>query len=313
MGKTHPSEQVAIIVVSFNTRDLLLACLASIESSVRNDAVEIVVVDNASTDGSREAVSGAYPQAVLIENSKNIGFGAACNQAIEATRSPFILLLNSDAELTPEAFQALCDSMKSREGCGAAGCSMVNARGETLTSTRYFLTPFNQAIEQAGFPSSLNIRGLNRTYSPRPDGSGIDCSVDWIEGACLMLRREALAEAGLFDERFFMYSEEEDLCRRLRQRGWAVCYSARGRAVHHGGASSEGSRQEMLLQFYTSQMLFLEKHRGPRAVALYAAVMKMLLAVKRLYYEAGRNDGAAAEFNERLAALKKAYSRGFSK
>jgi GT2 family glycosyltransferase len=313
MGKTVPSPQVAIIVVSYNTRDLLLACLASIESSAIGADIEIVVVDNASTDGSPDAVARAYPRAALIENAENIGFGAACNRAVEATRSPLILLLNSDAELTAEAFEALCDTMKARDDCGAAGCRMVNARGESLVSTRYFLTPFNQAIEQAGFPSGLNIRGLNRTYRPKPDESGVDCGVDWVEGACLMLRREAIAETGLFDERFFMYSEEEDLCRRLRRGGWAVCYSARGGAVHHGGASSEGKRQEMLLQFYKSQILFLHKHRGRLAVALYSAAMKALLTVKHLYHEAGRNERAALEFKQRLASLVKACSLGPSK
>jgi GT2 family glycosyltransferase len=313
MSKTDSPPQVAIVIVSYNTRDLLLECLASTVSSAGNTPVEIVVVDNGSTDGSAEAASEAYRQIQLIENPENVGFGAACNQAFEATRSPFVLLLNSDARLTTEAFQALCDCMATRPDCAAAGCLTVNAEGREITSTRHFLTPLNQVIEQSGFPAGLNLGWINRTYLPRPDDAGIDCNVDWIEGACLLLRREALAQTGHFDERFFMYSEEEDLCRRLKQRGWSICYCAGGKVEHLGGASSRENRTEMLRQFYSGQMMFLHKHRGPLSVSLFAAAMKSLLAIKHLYYEMTEDRRLAEEFGQRLAAFKKARAVSISK
>ena len=307
MSKTDTSHQVAVVVVSYNTRDLLLSCLDSVNRSVRGYAIELVVVDNASTDGSGRAVTETHPQARLIRNSKNVGFGAACNQAIEASKSPIILLLNSDATLTPEAFHALCGCMRAREDCGAAGCRLVDPEGGEIVSTRFFLNPFNQAIEQAGIAPPWNLRWLNRTYRPTPDSSTVDCGVDWVEGACLMLRREALMKTGLFDERFFMYSEEEDLCRRLRGGGWTVCYCAGGEAIHIGGASSDRDGDEMLRQFYLSQILFLQKHSGRLASSLYAVVMKFLLTLKHLYFEADGNGLLSEEFKRRLAALRAAH------
>ncbi|HET9531952.1 MAG TPA: glycosyltransferase, partial [Blastocatellia bacterium] len=145
MRKIDPSPQVAIIIISYNTRPLLLECLGSAVESSDQTGIELVVVDNASTDGSPEAVARAYPQAELITNRRNLGFAAACNQAIKATRSPFIILLNSDARLTRGGFQALYDCMKSIPRCAAAGCRLVNAEGRENISTRYFLNPINQA------------------------------------------------------------------------------------------------------------------------------------------------------------------------
>ncbi|HSE97397.1 MAG TPA: glycosyltransferase family 2 protein [Blastocatellia bacterium] len=306
MSKTDTPNEVAVVIVSYNTRDLLLSCLDSVSRSVRGHAIELVIVDNASTDESPRAVTETHPHARLIRNSKNVGFAAACNQAIEATAAPLILLLNSDATLTPEAFHALCGCMRSRNDCGAAGCRLVDAEGGEIVSTRFFLNPFNQAIEQTGIAPLWNIRWLNRTYCPNIDGSQMDCGVDWVEGSCLMLRREAVMQTGLFDERFFMYSEEEDLCRRLKEDGWNICYCAGGEAIHIGGASSEVNGDEMLRQFYLSQILFLQKHSGRLAGRLYSVLMRCLLTFKHLYFEAGQNRLRSEEFGRRLAALKKA-------
>jgi N-acetylglucosaminyl-diphospho-decaprenol L-rhamnosyltransferase len=297
----NPTPEVAIVVVSYNTRALLLECLASVADVTQNVSIELVVVDNASGDGSYEAVCEAYPKAISIRNSTNVGFAAACNQGIRATTSPFVLLLNSDARLTTQGFQCLRDCLNQIERCGAAGCRLINAAGIDVTNTRNFLTPLNQAIEMAGI--RIMSRGLRRTYQPRPGHALVDCSVDWIDGACLILRRPALDEVGLFDERFFMYSEDEDLCFRLRQRGWVVCFCGAGSAIHHGGASSEPTRLDMLRHFYLSQVLFLSKHRGRSSVFFYAVAMKTVLALKRFLHRDSRRRQLAWE---QLTALKEA-------
>jgi GT2 family glycosyltransferase len=275
-----PSPQVAVVVVSYNTRDLLISCLASIVESANPDNVEIIVVDNSSSDGSLAAVRETYPIVMTIANPANVGFGVACNQAIRASTAPFILLLNSDATITPQSFQALLDVMSTNAHCGAAGCRIVDAAGLEIPNTRNFLTPFNQAFEQAGIIDSMNWKYLRRTSQPTPDGNQRDCSVDWIDGACLMLRRAALDEVGLFDEDFFMYSEDEDLCFRLREHGWTICYAATGSARHHGAASTTQNKFDMLSHFYASQMLFLSKHRGASSVFLYRVAMKTVLLLK---------------------------------
>ena len=295
----HP--QVAVIIVSYNTKKLLLECLASVVESAQDANIELVVVDNASDDHSYEAVRDAYPQAIAIRNDTNRGFGAACNQGIKSTTAPYILLLNSDARLSVQALQILRDCMKENERCGSAGCRIINESGVEVANTRNFLTSWNQAFETAGF--KFRSRSWRRSYQPILDDTLIDCSVDWIDGACLMLRRKALDEVGLFDEQFFMYSEDEDLCFRLEADGWRVCYCGGGTVIHHGAASSDRNKQEMLRHFYLSQMLFLSKHRSPGSSFFFSAAMSAVLLLKRLSIRDVNRRGRAME---QLAALKEA-------
>lgn len=303
----HPRPKVAVVVVSHNTRDLLITCIGSIIESTQSEDIEVVVVDNASGDGSYEAVRRHHPQAIAIRNEVNIGFAAACNQGIGATSAPFILLLNSDAQLTGHAFRALCDCMRF-DRCGAAGCKLVNAEGAEMVSVRNFLTPFNQALELTGLTTRLRSRRFRRTCQPALSEERLDCSVDWVEGSCLILRRAVLDELGLFDERFFMYSEDEDFCMRLKQRGWLICYSAAGFAVHHGGASTAQHRIEMLHYFYSSQVLFLSKHSGFSSVLLYVACMSFVLTVRRVLLPVLSRNADARDAGERLFALRRAWS-----
>jgi GT2 family glycosyltransferase len=256
------------------------------------------VVDNASTDGSAPAARAACPRAAVICNAVNRGFAAACNQAIRETSAPMILLVNSDARLNAKAFDALAACLLENERCGAAGCRVVNDRG-VVTNARNFLTPFNQALELLG----IKLGGrLQRTHHLRLNQGDQDCGVDWLEGACLMLRRAAFDEVGGFDETFFMYSEDEDLCFRLRRRGWAVCFSAKAEVWHQGGASSALAANQMLVHFYAGQMRFLLKHRGGAAATLYRFVMTATLALKR--WLGPRRDGG--ESSARLHALGRA-------
>ena len=182
--------QVAVVVVSYNTKELLFECIESVFESTKNQNIELVIVDNASEDGSYEAVLKSYPGLKMIRNATNLGFGAACNQGIKATSSNFILLLNSDARLTPQAYQSLCDCLEQNRQCGAAGCRLVDAAGVEVINTRNFLTALNQALELAAI--TIGSGRLRRTRRPNPDSNLVDCSVDWIDGACLMLRRSPL-------------------------------------------------------------------------------------------------------------------------
>ncbi len=299
----NATPQVAIVIVSYNTRELLLQCLASITQNQQGLDLELVVVDNASQDESLEAVRRDYPQALAIANANNRGFGAACNQGVTATRAPFILLLNSDARLTEKTLPVLYSLLRSQPGCGAAGCQVVNGLGQEVFNTRYFLTPLNQAFELLNVNQFLPSRYTCRTEFPRPDSQALDCSMDWIDGACLMLRRQALDEIGLFDEQFFMYSEDEDLCHRLKGRGWSICFSAAATVIHHGGASSANKKPEMFYHFYRSQLLFLRKHGTRAKVWFYQCAMKLALQVKRVGL-AGEQRGA--EYDKQMLAFKQA-------
>jgi len=304
--EAHP--QLSVLVVNYNTRDLLLECITSVFESTPLINVEVVVVDNASSDGSYEAVRKAFPQVTAIANATNRGFGPACNQAISLASSPFLLLLNSDARLTPQAFVALRQCLSRNPRCGAAGCGMIDAQGRELTNAWNFLTPFNQALEMLSLTQRLKSRHFRRTHVPTIDRDFLDCSVDWIDASCLMLRRTALQEVGLFDEQFFMYSEDEDLCFRLRKAGWSICFTAAGSAVHQGGASTTQKRGEMLVHFYASQMRLLLKHRGQASFHVYGAAMKLVLGAKGRSYTIFSSAIRGQEYADRLFAFERAYS-----
>jgi GT2 family glycosyltransferase len=299
---------LSIVVVNYNTRELLLECIGSVLDSTQSTSAPIVVVDNASTDGSLEATRKAFPQVRTIANTANRGYGAACNQGLRSSSSPFTLLLNGDAQVTPEALNALWEVMVRHPRCGAAGCSLINSQGEELKNTWNFLNPLNQAFEQLGPMRKLNIRIFRRTHRPIPDCDSIDCSVDWIEASCVILRRAALDEVGLFDEQFFMYSEDEDLCLRLRKAGWTICYTRAGVAVHHGGASTMQNRGEMLIHFYSSQMRFLLKHHRRVTASAYALLMKLVLEAKELFFRVKSQKTRSKEYQERVFALDRARS-----
>jgi GT2 family glycosyltransferase len=301
---TCSEDRVTVAVVSYNTRALLLDCLRSIAESVSGRDPDIIVVDNNSSDGSDEAVRRFFPQATLIRNRHNSGFGRACNQAITATSSPYILLLNSDASLNREALESLCNCMRTDPRCGAAGCRVLDSNGVPVINTRHFLNPVNQALELLGI--RINSRALGRSRVPRLDQSNRDCYIDWIDGACLMLRRTAIEEVGLFDERFFMYSEDEDLCFRLKQRGWSICLTASGSVTHRGGGSAEQNRLESLVSYYSSQIEFLRKNRSSFSANLYVWIMKCVLRVKRLFKRPSRMAGFEATADEMIQALSSA-------
>jgi GT2 family glycosyltransferase len=312
----------AVVVVSYNTRELLLSCLASVVSAaetVRTAAISIVVVDNASSDGSLEAVRKAYPtgpaesaapHVATIGNPTNRGFAAACNQAIGGTTEPFVLLLNSDAELGAEALAALWRCMEARPRCAAAGCVVRRLDGTTQTTTRRFLTPLNQAAELLLGPTEMLAGRLARSARPNPDQDSIDDRIDWIDGACLLLRREALDAIGLLDEGFFMYGEDEDLAYRLRRAGWSVCFTAAGAVTHVGGASAARERDAMRRQFYLSQLLLLVKHHGRAAATRFALAMRLALWAKHLARAVGAVDRppSAEEIASERRALAAAYA-----
>jgi len=269
---------------------------------------EIVVVDNSSVDGSPEAVQSQFRHVTLIRNSANVGFAAACNQGIKSTAAPLILLLNSDALISPEALEELVRVMESTPRCGAAGCRVTDSTGAASVNARNYLNPFNQVVELIGLSSILPFRFLTRSYRPILDSGLLDCRADWIDGACLLLRRAALDDAGLFDERFFMYSEDEDLCYRLRQKGWSICYTGRTNVQHRGGASASHDKSANLRRFYESQLLFLAKYQGRRAVRWYLDGMLLAAALKGIWYSLLLEPKRKAELDERTCALKTAVT-----
>lgn len=256
---TEASTQIrlSVIIVNWNTCNLLRDCLRTLFLDLPDDW-EVIVVDNGSTDASTAMVQSEHPQASLICNVENAGFARANNQGIRRSTGRYVLLLNSDTQIPPGALSRLIDFMDNQLQVGACSPQLRTSGGDS------------QAYAFGNEPSLgyLLRRGLTRLLLNRPIHDwdvGHTIDVDWVSGACLLLRQEALAQIGGLDENIFMYFEDVDLCRRIRQQGWRVCYVPDIQITHLGGQSSiqnpqvTAAYQESLRYFYAKYYGFVAR------------------------------------------------------
>lgn len=262
--------EVSIIVLSFNTRDMLRSNLTRLERiSVGIDA-EIIVVDNASHDGSADRVAAEFPRVRLIRAPHNLGFAGGNNRGREAARGDFLILVNSDAFPEAGALQQGIALMRAHPEVGLAGGLLLGKDGRPEPSARCFPSLLNDMLSLTGlaarFPQSRFFGRFDRTWAnPREPAE-----VDWVPGAFCIIRHSAIAATGFFDERFFLYYEEVDLCRRLRAAGWTIRYWPELRAVHWGGESSKtladqalsSHGRQLTLWRMRSALLYYRKHHG---------------------------------------------------
>lgn len=259
---------LGIVIVSYNTFDLLRACLRSVYASQGNFSFEVCVVDNASSDGSAGMVTREFPQAYLIANTENVGYPAANNQGLrllgfsDPTKSPpaFALLLNSDTVLPPDALQQMLDFMASHQDAGIAGPKLVLPNGSLdLACRRSFPTPEVSFYRLVGlsrlFPRSRRFGRYNLTYLD-PDQVA---EVDSVVGAFMMVRAEAIAQVGLLDEQFFMYGEDLDWAYRIKRAGWKVYYNPHVTVLHIKRASTRQNPRAQI-EFYRAMEIFYRKH-----------------------------------------------------
>lgn len=272
---------VSVIVISFNTRDLLRGCIESILSEAARlpagMTAEALVVDNASSDGSPEMVEREFADALspvrLIHSDVNLGFAAANNLAIEVARGRYLVLLNSDAFFHPGALRRAIEHMDANTTVGVGGARLVGSKGEWQPSARAFPTIWHVFVGLSGlatrYPKSRIFGAFDRTWA----SPNMQTDVDWVPGAFSIMRREALAKAGLFDPQFFLYCEEVDLCRRIKSTGLRVLYLPDVVVTHIGG---ESSRQLTTLKFSDTEsqvvlwrmratLLYFRKHHGMSA------------------------------------------------
>ncbi len=239
---------LSILIVSWNVRELLAAALAALPAAAPA-TWEAIVIDNASQDGSAGMVAGRFPGVSLIRNTVNAGFGRANNQGIALARGRYVLFLNSDTVTPPAALARLVEFMDAHPEAGACGPRLLLLEGR----------PQPYAFGGDPRPGYLVRRGWHRLARGRAlhDWATSDTqAVEWVSGACLLVRREALQQVGGFDEAFFMYFEDNDLCLRLRQAGWQVFYCPQVSITHVGGqslkqnATAQRAYQDSLVYFY---------------------------------------------------------------
>jgi N-acetylglucosaminyl-diphospho-decaprenol L-rhamnosyltransferase len=279
------SLDLSVVIVNWNVRDLLQRCVESVLSSQRSITTEIIVVDNASVDGSVEMLRAEFPQTVLIANPENRGFPAANNQGIAAAQGRYVLLLNPDTEVLADALDALVQYMDAHPDVGLVGPQLLHPDGQVQSSRRRYPTLATLFFESTWL-ESLAPRALLRRYYvlDQPDKAVLD--VDWITGAAMLARREVIQQVGGMDERFFMYSEELDWCRRIKAAGWRVVYHPEARVIHYEGKSSEQAVPARHVNFQRSKIRYARKYHGPRLAAalrlyllgLYAGQLGLELA-----------------------------------
>jgi hypothetical protein len=248
---------MAVVIVSYNTRDHLRACLETIPFA---EASEVVVVDNASTDGSSEMVRTDFPWVRLLVSSTNSGYSAAANQGMAACLAPYVLLLNGDTRLAPGALQALSNYLDRHPRAAVVGPRLVNLNGSLQASCYPFPTPFYIFLEESTLGRFVRFVPVLRNRYLRTWAYNDSRRVPWALGAALALRHEVVDDAGGFDESFFLYYEEVDLCLRLRSAGWEVHFTPITTVTHVGGASSDQRRAEMSVQWFLSVRRFYRLH-----------------------------------------------------
>jgi len=256
--QTVPPE-LAIIIVSWNVRDLLFECLKSIEQTREDMIIEIIVVDNASTDESVHMVRTNFPQVRLIALEENRGFAAANNVALSLVRAPLIMLLNPDTLVMPGALKALSARAMQYPDFGVIGPMLLNARGETDHSCREFpplAAMFHQYTLARYF---FLLKPIFRRYMMLEFDHKTEREVDQIMGACMLIRKDLIDQTGPFDESFFMFFEEVDLCYRIKAAGYPVIYTPSARITHLSDQSTKQVRSEMMFRELQSMFHYFRK------------------------------------------------------
>lgn len=250
---------ISIIIINWNTQNILRECLNSIGTTCQGLEYEVIVVDNASGDGSVAMLRTDFPEVRLIENKTNVGFARANNQAMLSGLGEYFLLLNSDACLLPGALEKLYELGKTHPNAGIVGAMLVNPDSSFQASFSRFPTLWREVLILSGLGRVLYGRWFP---SHGPEAEKGSQPADYVEGACMLVRRSAYQQAGGLDESFFMYAEEVDWCYRMKQRGWQVWYQPQARVLHYGGASSAGRRTQREGDLYWSRIHFFRKHYG---------------------------------------------------
>ncbi|MER3461726.1 MAG: hypothetical protein C4342_01470, partial [Armatimonadota bacterium] len=255
-----PGTDLSVTICSWNTRDYLDRCLASVLAQTEEIALEVIVIDNASEDGSVETVEQKYPSVHLIRNEQNRGFGAGHNQGFAVASGEFLMPLNSDTVVHPSCFSRLVSFLRENRDVGIAAPKLLNPDGSLQYSCRRFPTPAAALFRNTPLGKLFPNNRFAREYLMQDWDHSEPRDVDWVSGAALCLRASVYREIGGFDERFFMYLEDVDLCKRVHDAGLRVVYVPDAAVTHVIGASTDRVANRMIRQFHKSMLLYYARH-----------------------------------------------------
>jgi GT2 family glycosyltransferase len=280
-SETQPSAITAsIIVVTWNAKRYVDECIRSLAKHSDPASTEIVIVDNASTDGTPELIEEVLPQAVLIRNSSNLGFACGANLGLARARGKYLLLVNSDVTVPPGCVAKLTAFMEEHPDTGMLGPQMLSPDGAVRRSTMRFPTLWNQFRRALAVDSVFKSRWAGGFLMP-DFAHDRTRDVDILNGWFWVVRREALQQVGPLDQQFFMYGEDMDWCQRFQKAGWRRVFHAEASALHYGGASSAAAPVRFHIEMQRASLQYWKKHHGRLARAAYygTAILHELLRV----------------------------------
>ena len=296
---------VTAVVVNWNAGDDLLRCVACLMEVKERLSLDVVVVDNASSDGSPDALDTSGNGVRLVEMGGNIGFGGGVNRGVGVSVAPYVLVLNPDVIVSPDAVERLLDYLEANDGVGAVGPRLVDGRGQAQRS-------FGRAPRLAGEICRKFL--LHLVFPFLKFGSRASrgpTSVGWVTGACFLMRRSAFGAIGGMDDAIFMYYEDVDLCLRLGKAGWSVAYLPEACAFHAGGESSKKALERMLVEGVASHLYVMKKHLGHHAGSLLAALTFPEMVLRTLLWGGlFLLPGFRKEAGPRLKAYRRVLTRG---
>ena len=248
---------LSVIIVNWNTKDLVCQCLDSLYQKVKKIEMEIFVVDNGSMDGSGAAVRERFPEVNLIENPINLGFAKANNQAMRLSKGKYLLLLNPDTQIKEGAIERLFSFMNAHPEAGIVGAQLLNSDGSKQNSIANFPSLatelLNKTLLRWFFPEKFP--GKERDYLD-------PIKVDSVIGACMMVKRNAVEQVGLLDEEYFLFLEETDWCYRMKRAGWEIYHIPQAEIFHFQGKSAGAEKEKARIEYYRSRYYFFKKNRG---------------------------------------------------
>ena len=273
--------KLSICIVSWNTRDLLKKCLASIYKHPPSCDFEIFVADNNSSDGTPDMVARYFPQVFLIKNKENLGFAGANNQIIEKAKGKYILLLNPDTEVFEGSIDILIDLLDKNPGAGVVAPKLLNSDGSLQRSCMGFPTLGAMTMRQLFLETLLPFNPYTKKYLMTGFKHDRLAEVDQPMGACLLVRKEIIDKLGAFDPQYYMFFDEVDLCFRIKKAGWKIFFDPASRVMHHGGTAVRKWSPFKLSRVWTaSRNYYFRKHYGHTVLwCLYLADMTRVIII----------------------------------
>ncbi|MEO0977099.1 MAG: glycosyltransferase family 2 protein [Pseudomonadota bacterium] len=297
---------ISIIIVNWNTIDLLKDCLSSVVQNLGDLEAEIIVIDNASSDGSQEMVERDFPSAVLIRNEKNVGFAAANNQGFLIAKSENILLLNSDTVVHGDVLQKSVSYLDEHPSVGAMGCRVLNTDGTVQLTCSEFPTLINLFVMSSGLWKLKTPRWFGK-YLMTDWQRDSERSVEVISGCYLLVRNKVIREVGALDEHFFFFGEETDWCYRMRKAGWQLMFAPVGEITHHGGGSVKKLNHKRDILLTNSKVKLHRKHGGVVAAAVCWLILAFFNATRAVFWTLRNLFASSPAAKERAVHFRRVF------